>query len=212
VGVLEGAYLLYRRDADRIWLASYEVPSGQEVVVDGADLKPRRYEDVVGKGGAVSLATWRAYAAAGGAGPYLDGSRLAPAGRMGLVRREGRTGLGFELGYSRFGLDAVDTSVQSWTVEAALRVETFVETRLGVFSAGLSAAGLVLTQTADRFTRTSFAPGLLVNGTFERHLVGRTSLRAEASTALWFLRLERATGVLPRFSPRFSLGLAVELP
>jgi hypothetical protein len=213
VGVAEGTYLVYRRDEDRIWLANYQLARGGEVVVEPGDLRSRRYEDVVRKGGGIALDTWRLWATGGSLGPPVKGAGLlAPGARLGLVRRDAWTGVGIDLGYSQFRFDAKDTRVRNQALEVVLRWEAFRETRLGVLSVGAGAGALALAQSPGLGSRrSSLSPGLVLGGALEHRLFGRLSLRADAGVATWLVRMEGSSGVTPRLSPRFGLGLAMEL-
>ena len=212
VGVSAGAYLLYRREADRIWLASYDVHDGGEVVVDASDFKSRRYENVVGKGGAVELSDWQVFVGGGAAAPVVSGARFAPLVQLGLLSQQGWFGFGVTGTYSQFGFAALDTHVDDRTVELTANADLLWESAIGMASLGAGVAGLWLSQSPHQGARVdALTPGVVAHLALEQRLAGDIALRADAALAAWFMRLDDSHSVSLRLSPRATLGVAMHL-
>jgi hypothetical protein len=208
MGMGEGSYLLYRRDPDRIWIAAVELRRGRELVMDATALRPRSYDEVVGKGGVVEVASWNGYLGGMGHGPVVEGAPWSGFARAGAIRRGMALGVAAELAASRFTFAAVDTDVRNHALETRVRVEAFREQRWGTLAAG---AGLALLFVDQRPTGApavrSLTPGVHAGASLERHLTGAWLLRADAGATLWALRPASGAGTTLRLSPEAALSV-----
>ena len=212
LGVGAGAYLLYRRDPDRVWVASYNLREGEERVMGETDLTAHRYESVVGKGGAIALDGWQVYSGAGVVGPLLNGASLSATGQLGVIWHQ--EGLGIELttAYNQFGLAAIENHVDSQALDLAALVLAMSERNRAVISIGAGVSGLWLKQASAEGHRTlSLVPGLVVEGNLTSPLAGPVGFWFAAAYTVRFMHLAADPGLSIAGSPRFTAGFAFAL-
>jgi hypothetical protein len=216
VGVRPGAYVLYRRDANQVWLMPVELVSGRELVVEASRLRPYAYREVSGKGGQVSLGVW-SVAASGRLASSLAASFVACPG--GALRGDWE---GFVWGWSAglavsrcsFRAVGVDILNDEWRAHGG---PTLAWRWPGLtLRAGASLAVARVAQDPvetvfyprDRSV-VSYAPGAGLDVAAELELPASLFLRAGPRVELWLVKA--TDGLRLRATPTVEVGVGLRI-
>lgn len=182
MSVPAGAYLVYKKEPDRLLLTEVFLHANEEVVLDPNALKPHAYADVLEKGGGIAVGAWSARAGLAYASPLVDGAEHGVELRAGVLRRGRMFGAGVNLSAARFDFDAVDTRVENHALSGQLFGEIFFDLDLGTLALEAGPAAIFLVQKTDRRLHRSLSPGLAAAVTWERSLFGGVGFAVELGT------------------------------
>lgn len=160
MSVPPGAYLVYKKEPDRLMLTEIFLGANEEVVLDPAALKPHAYADVLEKGGGVAVGAWSARAGLAYASPLVEGAGHGVELRAGVVRRGRMFGVGGNVAAARSVFQAIDTPVETHALSAQLFGELFFDLELGTLAVEAGPAAIFLAQKTDRRSYRSISPGI----------------------------------------------------
>jgi len=214
VGVRPGAYLLYRRDEDQVWLMPVELTAGRELVVDERGLRAYAYHDVTSKGGQVSLEVWSLAAAARLGSTLAAGFEACPGAAVRGDWEGFAWGWSAGLDFSRCSFPAIGGAVANdeWRLHTGPTLAwrwSGVALRAGVSLAYARIAqdpGVSAFDPRDR-SAVSYAPGAALDLALEVELLSPLFVRAGPMIELWLVN--GADGVRPRVTPAGEIGIGV---